>query len=505
VIPLGVLAQTRALPALDQPEILAVAAAYFVVCAAIAWWSTRRTHTVADFYVAGRGIGIWSLAIAAMAATLSGFAFIGGPGLVYALGTGAVFIVLPAALTGALSGWALARPLRLLAEVRGVMTIPAAIGARYRSPAAQGLAGMAILAAVIGYLATNLVALGLVLDALFGLGHTPAIVLGAAIVLSYTMAGGILAGIYTDLFQGAVMAIASTLVFGAVLESGGGLAELSRTILANEPGWFGPWGTMSPVAALSFFFVFGLGTLGQPHVVHKFYMIRDPRRLRWYPLLMTGALLLTLLLYVGIGLAMKAQVLRGVVPALGTPDDATPTFLLRFASPLLAGVVFSGVAAAIMSTANSFLSIGAAALTQDLPAMRGWAPLDSLAAGRIATLVVAVVALVAALGSTRLIALLGVYGWGMFAATLVPALAIGLNWPGATRVGAIAAIATGLVGTLALEGLAWAKVLTLPSGVSIAGITMVAAILVFIGISMVTRSDAAGDVDPDVKVALGWD
>jgi hypothetical protein len=33
--------------------------------------------------------------------------------------------------------------------------------------------------------------------------------------------------------------------------------------------------------------VFGLGSLGQPHVIHKFYMLRDPRRLKWYPLLMT--------------------------------------------------------------------------------------------------------------------------------------------------------------------------------------------------------------------------
>ena len=48
MIGLPVLAQTRALPALGRPEILAVAAAYFVVCAAIAWWSTRRTRTAAD-------------------------------------------------------------------------------------------------------------------------------------------------------------------------------------------------------------------------------------------------------------------------------------------------------------------------------------------------------------------------------------------------------------------------------------------------------------------------
>jgi hypothetical protein len=27
--------------------------------------------------------------------------------------------------------------------------------------------------------------------------------------------------------------------------------------------------------------------MGQPHVIHKFYMLRDPRKLKWYPLLVT--------------------------------------------------------------------------------------------------------------------------------------------------------------------------------------------------------------------------
>ena len=43
-----------------------------------------------------------------------------------------------------------------------------------------------------------------------------------------------------------------------------------------------------------------------------------------------------------------------------------------------------------------------------------------------------------------LVAFLGIFGWGLFASTLVPALAVGLNWKGATREGAIASISLGL-------------------------------------------------------------
>src|SRR5688572_33333622 len=140
------------------------------------------------------------------------------------------------------------------------------------------------------------------------------------------------------------MAAASLLVFGFAMRTGGGLGEISRTILAADPGFLEPWGRLTPLAALSFFFVFGMGALGQPHVLHKFYMLKDPRRLKWYPVLMTAALTVTLMLYFGVGVVVKALAIRGEL-TLGRPDDATPLFLLQFTPVLLAALVFSGVAA----------------------------------------------------------------------------------------------------------------------------------------------------------------
>ncbi|HEU5217089.1 MAG TPA: hypothetical protein VFU23_00420, partial [Gemmatimonadales bacterium] len=227
--------QTAPIAPVAHPAIIAVAVAYFLVVATIAIWAARRTRTAGDFFVAGKGIGIGTMAVAAMTATLSGFAFIGGPGLLYSVGLGALLIVLPAGLTNSMVAWALAKRMRLLREVRGVLTVPEAIGARYRSPGAQGLAAGAILIAIVGYMGTNLLALGIVVDALFRTGLGPGIWIGAATVLAYSASGGILAGVYTDLFQGTIKAVASVLVFGYVLTMGGGLGGVSRTILASDP------------------------------------------------------------------------------------------------------------------------------------------------------------------------------------------------------------------------------------------------------------------------------
>lgn len=492
------LLQSSMLPRVHQPVIVGIALAYFFVCAAIGAWAAKRTRTAHDFFVAGRGIGLFALAIAAMASTLSGFAFVGGPGLVYSIGIGAIFLILPASLTNTMGAWVLAKRLRFLGEIRGLLTVPDAIGVRYQSRAAQGLAAVAILVAVVGYIATNVLALGLVIDAIFGIGLPTGIWIGVGITVAYSAAGGILAGIYTDVFQGGMMAIASTLVFFYALQSGGGLGGISTTIMAADAYFLGPWGTVGPMTALSFFFVFALGSLGQPHIAHKYYMLKDPRQLKWYPLLMTAALSMALLLFVGVGIAMKALVVRGDLPALTRPDDATPIFVLRYVPIVVAALVFSGVAAAIMSTVNSFMSIGAAALTHDIPRAIGTTVRDELRWGRIWTIVLAVAAALVALHAGTLVAFLGIFGYGLFASTLVPSLAIGLNWRGATRAGAIASITTGLVLTLLLETLAYFTYFSLPSGLTVSGVSLLLSITVFFVASWLTRADAAAQLAPDV-------
>ena len=194
--------------------------------------------------------------------------------------------------------------------------------------------------------------------------------------------------------------------------------------------------------------------------------------------------------------------MRGDIPPLARPDDATPTFLLRFASPLLAGIVFSGVTAAIMSTVNSFLSVGAAAFTHDLPVAVGRKLSNELLVGRLSTVVLTFLAVLLALKSGVLVALLGVFGWGLFASTLVPSLAIGLCWPGATKAGAIASIAIGLMTTLVAETLVWSKSYTFPAGVTASGLALVLSLLTFFVVSWFTRQHAEGDLDPDVRLVM---
>jgi len=197
-----------------SPIIVGVALAYFAVVAGISVWAARRTRTAADFFVAGHGIGLVALTVASVSTSVSGFAFIGGPGLLYATGLGALYIILPAAVTNVLGAWVLAKRMRLLGEARGLLTVPDAVGARYNSPLAQGIAAVAILCGTVGYVATNCLAVGYVLDAIFGVG-VPFIVRDSLTRMGYEV---------TESAQGAEGVFESTTIDGIPI-----LATFSRS------------------------------------------------------------------------------------------------------------------------------------------------------------------------------------------------------------------------------------------------------------------------------------
>src|SRR5207237_10930874 len=110
-----------ALPGAAQPAVITVGVLYFAVIICISIWAARRTRTASDFFVAGKGIGLIALTVASVSVSVSGFAFIGGPGFIYAAGLGAMYIVLPAAVTNVMGAWVLAKRMRLLAEARGAI------------------------------------------------------------------------------------------------------------------------------------------------------------------------------------------------------------------------------------------------------------------------------------------------------------------------------------------------------------------------------------------------
>ena len=484
--------------------ILTAVIIYLGVCIGVGLWAMRRTKSSNDFFMGGRNLGPLVIGFAAFSSTLSGFGFVGGPGLVYRMGMSSIWMVVVSAISIAIGFSVVAKRARLLAQLGDCISLPDVAYLRFRSNLVRGLLAVVVLLGVLGYLATQILAMSVVLqEVLRDANFFPDISLGMAVTVStsvllfYTVTGGIIASVYTDLIQGIIMVVAAVLVFGTILTTfDGGMAEISSIIAADDAQAMGPWGTIGVFGAMSWILVFSLGGAGQPHVVTKYMMIKEVRGLRTVIPVMAGAYMLAALLWIGLGLAMRALVLSGRHDVLAAPDMAAAAFLQGFTNPVLAGVVFAALLAAIMSTADSFLNVGTAAIVHDIPnALIGRSVKNELLWARATTVGLSVFAAIIAVYSGELVALLGAFGWGTFAAAFVPVLAIGLNWKRATPRAAVVAIVASLAinfGTRVAGGSA-------PYSTDMGAVALVVSMFLFIVVSLM---DKPATIDPDVGLVM---
>lgn len=475
-----------------QPIILGFVALYMGICIWVGIWAMRRTKSAGDFFVAGRGLGPLVVSLAVFSSTLSGFGFVGGPGLVYATGLSSIWMAVCSALGFATGYYLIAKRIRMIAEVRNSMSLPDIVFARYGSEAARLLTAGTILLGVLGYLATQILAMGLVLQSILqgtdmfaDISLVASVIISSAVLIFYCVTGGIVASVYTDLVQGIVMIIAGALVvITAAHVFDGGFAEATGILLANDGEDIMPFGTLGAMASLSWYFLFGLGLAGQPHVATKMMMNRNLADNKIILPMTVFGYVIAAMLWISVGVIMRALVLGDVGLPLGNADQAAPEFLSTYAHPILAGIVFAGLFAAIMSTADGFLNIGAAAVIHDIPkALRGRSLDNELFWARSATIILSVVAATIALYSGQLVALLGAFGWGTFAAALVPVVLIGLNWKQASARAAIASISISLAINFAIQ--LWA--IEIPYGISGGFLAMLSSMIIFIGVSLLEK------------------
>ena len=423
--------------------------------------AVRKTRDSSDFFVAGRRLGAVRAGLAVAASAFSGFVFLGGPGLTAQVGFGSLFIVVPAGFTAALLCRTTGRRLVLIAEASGAQTLPESIAFRFGARAPAALAAIAILAGSVIYLGVQLAALARAARFAFpDVSLMTCLALGLAVVLAYSLAGGMVASVNTDVLQGIVMVSAATAAFWWVMTEVGGPAGVAESVNARgleASGFLKPLGVLDPATGFGFLLLFSIGTLGQPHMLHKFLMLKSPEALRYLPAVIGGAQGLSILVWIGLGTG--AVLLLGGAPgnASGHPDEAALAVLDLPGTPeLLAGLVAAAVLAAIMSTSDAFLNLGAAALCRDLPRALNREAFSSLAAARLAALAVGLAALgIAAwhLAEGGLIVLLGTLGFGAFAASLAPTLLLGLTWRRITARAATLSMAAGLGSLVAFESM----------------------------------------------------
>jgi SSS family transporter len=427
---------------------------YFLVVFAIGWYSLRATRDEKDYWIAGGELG-WFTGGATMAAThTSAGTFVGTIGLMYTAGWsfGWVLLAIP------LSYWFMVAVLAPRFTRQRELTIPAFIETRYYGKGIRGLAAGIILVATVVYIQAQIVAAGLIANTVFGISTTTGMLGFTAILLVYTVVGGMIAVVYTDAFQLVVMALGAFLAVPLALRQVGGLGGLLPLVESAHPLVF-TWETMPATLLLTMGLSFFLGGIATPEKLIRLYAMKDMRTIR-------RGVLFTIVMVLALNLLVFVLSLTAIVlfPNLPTGDLAMPMIARAVLPTALGAIMLAAITAAMMSTVDSLLIVAGSALSVDIYQnliSPDASPRRRLVIDRLGILVVGsipVALLLAGVGEGELVQFIVLLFTALMAAAFVMPVVGGVLWRRGTKEGAAAAMVGGVAATFAWEALGPASV-----------------------------------------------
>lgn len=395
---------------------------YLLFMIAVGAFFYKKETNIKEYLLGGRGVGSWVTAMSAQASDMSGWLLMGLPGAVYMGGLIQGWVAIGLTL-GTFLNWIFIAPrLRIYTEKTKTLTISSFIGRRFRDPTGV----LRIFAAAITlifftiYAAAGLVSAGKLFDSMFRIDYRVAVVVGAVVILLYTLMGGYLAVCWTDLFQGLLMFFALVVVpIVAYMNMAPGAVtaacearNISFSLLPE---------TLSVTAIISMA-VWGLGYCGQPHILTRFMSIKSFRQL---PRATTIAMI-----WVLISLAAAVAIGYLAIPMYQNLSEAESEKVFikmigELFNPWLGGILLAAILAAIMSTIDSQLLVSSSTLTEDFYKLiiKRKAPARELVnVSRGFVLVITVIACVLALSGNQTIFSLVKFAWGGFGAAFGPVI-----------------------------------------------------------------------------------
>lgn len=423
---------------------------YMAAMVFIGWYAFRRTSNLTDYMLGGRSLGPAVTALSAGAADMSGWLLLGLPGAIYDKGLPEVWIAI-GLTTGAYLNWYFVAPrLRVYTQVTNdSITIPSFLENRLKdkSRLLRIASGIIILVFFTFYVSSGMVAGGKFFLSSFGLDYHLGLIIVSVVVVGYTLFGGFLAVSYTDFVQGLIMFLALILVPAVAVFVTGGIPETVNSIHAVNPDMLSLvkgatlLGVISSVA-------WGLGYFGQPHIIVRFMAIssvketKSARRIgiSWMILSLLGAVATAL-----VGIAYYQQ-----NPGAELVDSETVFIALGqiIFHPFIAGIMLAAVLAAVMSTISSQLIVTSSALIEDLyKAIYKTDGTDKqyVFLGRMAVLVVSLIAMVLAWPNNESILKLVSFAWAGFGGAFGPIILLSLYWRKLTAKGALFGMVAGAI------------------------------------------------------------
>ncbi len=430
--------------------IASVFCVYLLVMVFIGLKFYNKSDSLSQYILGGRQLNSWVTAMSAQASDMSGWLLVGLPGtayLVYSGTTEAIWTAIGLILGTYLNWLFVAKRLRKYTKVsNNSLTIPDFFENRFRDARhiLRIVSGVFIIFFFLIYTSSQFVTGGKLFSTIFGIDYKLGILIGALIILLYTVFGGFTAVCWTDTIQGTIMFFALMVVPGIAIYSMGGfddvfsrIAEITPeklTILPSDDG-----GIKSLVLASCL--GWGLGYFGQPHIIVRFMAIESPEMIKKSRIIAMVWVLITLSCAILIGIVGKAY-----LPELSDPETIYMQMINSMFSDVVSGILLTAILAAVMSTASSQLLVSASSVSRDIYATIFKKDTDGthiVWVSRFTVLLITVIAIIIAFDPENTVFGLVKVAWGGFGAAFGPLILFSLFWKRITLPAAISGMVAG--------------------------------------------------------------
>jgi len=442
---------------------------YLVIVIVVGVVTSRKMTTQSEFFLGGQRIPGWVITISERASGESAWLLLGLTGAALTVGLGEVWTVI-GCVSGILFLWFfIGARLRREFGRFDALTLPEFLGQKFedKSNSLRALASLIIIFFFTFYVSAQMVGAGKVLMktqivtqdwelVVAGLTLTPkiwGILLGAVIVIFYTLMGGFRAVVWTDLMQGFIMLFALVVlpIIGTMelLEQGGNISQALSHQGAEKASLFSSkpfWPALSLVLGG---LAWGLGYMGQPHLLVRFMALPradEVKQLRWI------AASWTILAYGGaFAIGLIGLGLYGGSTFAQDAERIMPTLAMNLLPGWIAGIIISGAVAAMMSTADSQLLVVTSAFSEDFSTRilgRKLSQKQQVRLSRLVTLLIGLFAFVLAVLTSDTVYAMVSFAWSGLGASFGPVILLMFIWPKLNRQGVIACLLTGAISTI---------------------------------------------------------
>jgi solute:Na+ symporter, SSS family len=426
--------------------LLAFIIVYLILTVVVGILASRRVQTSGDFMLAGRSLPI-AISSAALFATWFGSETVFGASSEFI--QGGLYAVMEdpfgASLCLLLFGLFFARKLYNM----NLLTLGDFFKTRY-GKTTELMASLFLAIPYIGYIAAQLVAMGLVLCAVTGLVLWQGILISAVVVTLYTYVGGMWAISITDFIQSIIIILGMVILAVILTGKAGGLGNILQEVPAETFRFLPAWDAREIVTYLAAWSVLGLGSIPSQDVFQR-SMSAGSARTAELSCYFAAFLYMTIAMFpIFIGLCTKHLYPEMIA---GDPQMALPNMVLAHTALPVQILFFGSLLSAIMSTASSAILAPASIFSENLvKPLTGHRYSDKqfLLLTRLSVLVFSAVATIMACMRSNIYELVGESSILSLVSLFVP-LTLGIYWKRSSSTGALLAMVLGMVTWIIFE------------------------------------------------------